>query len=245
MLSNAEEKRSGDSKKGKVNNINHVHKAPLSPGKRTKQQERPMKKLKEASSSKSRGSTETNQAPLPIKFTKVKSIPSSASSRPLQNHILPDHDHNDQSRHDAPKIVLPKNDTPNKFWLSVEPYCTDISMDDIKLLDELLCEHENDAEYQKVPVLGRHYSLRWAQEDLEEHPDANTSKTKLRSTTTPVDGSNILKRPDRGNDVNTGPLTQRLLSCLMEENIMVPTQDSFDGKRFVQRVFILKCAELS
>jgi hypothetical protein len=60
-----------------------------------------------------------------------------------------------------------------------------------------------------------------------------------------VDGSNILKRPDRGNDVNTGPLTQRLLSCLMEENIMVPTQDSFDGKRFVQRVFILKCAELS
>lgn len=231
VLSNAEEKRSGDNKKGKFNSINNFHKAPLSPGKRTKQQERPMKKLKEASSSKSRGGNETNQAPLPIKFTKVKSIPSSASSRPSQN-VLADHDHNDQSRHDAPKIVLPKNDTPNKFWLSVEPYCADISVDDIKLLDELLHEHDNDAEYQKVPTLGRHYSLRWAQEDLEEHPDANTSKAKLRPTTTPTDGSNVLKRPDRGNDVgNTGPLTQRLLSCLMEENIMVPMQDSFDGKR--------------
>jgi hypothetical protein len=71
---------------------------------------------------------------------------------------------------------------------------------------------------------------------LEEHPDANTSKGKLRPTAVPVDGSNVLKRPDRGNDVgNTGPLTQRLLSCLMEENIMVPTQDSFDVKRFVQK----------
>lgn len=237
MLSNAEEKRSGDTKKGKFNNISHIQKAPLSPGKRAKQQERPLKKLKEASSSKSRGGSETNQGPLPIKFTKVKSIPSSASSRPSQNHAFPDYDHNDQSRHDAPKIVLPKNDTPNKFWLSVEPYCTDISMDDIKLLDELIYEHDNDTEYQKVPVLGRHYSLRWAQEDLEEHPDGNTSKAKLRPAIASVDGSNILKRPDRGNDVgNTGPLTQRLLSCLMEENIMVPTQDSFDGKRFVQRI---------
>jgi hypothetical protein len=30
-----------------------------------------------------------------------------------------------------------------------------------------------------------------------------------------------------------------LLSCLMEENIMVPTQDSFDGKRFVLRILIM------
>lgn len=227
VLSNAEEKRSGDNKKGKISTISHINKAPPSPGKRTKQQERPMKKLKEAGSSKSRGSSESSQGPLPIKFTKVKSIPLSASSRPLPSHALSDHDHSDQIRHDAPKIVLPKNDTPNKFWLSVEPYCSDISMEDIKLLDELLHEHENDAEYQKVPMLGRHYSLRWAQEDLEEHPDANTTKTKLRPGTTSMD-ANILKRPDSGN---TGPLTQRLLSCLMEENIMVPSQDSFEGKR--------------
>lgn len=32
-----------------------------------------------------------------------------------------------------PKLVVPKNDTPNKFWLSVEPYCMPISQEDIKV----------------------------------------------------------------------------------------------------------------
>lgn len=32
-----------------------------------------------------------------------------------------------------PKLVMPKNDTPNKFWLSVEPYCMPISHEDIKV----------------------------------------------------------------------------------------------------------------
>lgn len=41
-----------------------------------------------------------------------------------------------QSNHaprENPKVVLPKNDTPNKFWLSVEPYCMPISQEDIKV----------------------------------------------------------------------------------------------------------------
>lgn len=32
-----------------------------------------------------------------------------------------------------PKMVLPKNDTPNKFWMSVEPYCMPITHEDIKV----------------------------------------------------------------------------------------------------------------
>lgn len=32
-----------------------------------------------------------------------------------------------------PKLLLPKNDIPNKFWLSVEPYCMPITQEDIKV----------------------------------------------------------------------------------------------------------------
>lgn len=45
-----------------------------------------------------------------------------------------------QSNHaprENPKVVLPKNDTPNKFWLSVEPYCMPISQEDIKVITGL------------------------------------------------------------------------------------------------------------
>ncbi|PSN44410.1 Transcriptional adapter 3-B [Blattella germanica] len=216
-LNNAEEKQ----QKGKPG-ISHV--SPLSPGKRAKQQERPMKKLKEMSA-KSRGN-ENSLSPLPpIRFTKVKSIPTTSTSRSLPSITLPDH--GEPGHHEAPKVVLPKNDTANKFWQSVEPFCSDLVVDDIKLLDELIQEQENDAEYQKVPPLGQHYTLRWAQEELAGHSDSSSSKVKLRTSSDSADGSST-KRQDSGN---TGPLTQRLLSCLMEENIMVQSQDSFDSKR--------------
>ncbi|MGH0126464.1 UNVERIFIED_CONTAM: hypothetical protein FKN15_028311 [Acipenser sinensis] len=71
---------------------------------------------------------------------------------------------------DAPRI--PKNDAPNRFWASVEPYCADITSEEIRVLEELLKPPEDEAEYYKVPPLGKHYSMRWAQEDLlEEQKD--------------------------------------------------------------------------
>lgn len=33
----------------------------------------------------------------------------------------------------AAKILVPKNDVPNKFWLSVEPYCMPITQEDIRV----------------------------------------------------------------------------------------------------------------
>lgn len=35
--------------------------------------------------------------------------------------------------HANTKIMVPKNDIPNKFWLSVEPYCMPITQEDIKV----------------------------------------------------------------------------------------------------------------
>ena len=45
---------------------------------------------------------------------------------------------------------LPKNNAVNKFWASVEPYCADITNEDLKFLEELLRSHEDDSDYFKV-----------------------------------------------------------------------------------------------
>lgn len=41
-----------------------------------------------------------------------------------------------------PKIELPvpdvKNDIPNKFWASVEPYCSEITTSDIQVISKLV-----------------------------------------------------------------------------------------------------------
>ncbi len=36
------------------------------------------------------------------------------------------------------KPALPKNETPNRFWAFVEPYCAPITAEDIKLLEDLI-----------------------------------------------------------------------------------------------------------
>ena len=57
---------------------------------------------------------------------------------------------------DGPPMVdlskLPKNNAVNKFWASVEPYCADISNEDLKFLEDLLRSHEDDSDYFKVGV---------------------------------------------------------------------------------------------
>ena len=45
---------------------------------------------------------------------------------------------------------LPKNNAVNKFWASVEPYCADITNEDLKFLEDLLRSHEDDSDYFKV-----------------------------------------------------------------------------------------------
>lgn len=31
---------------------------------------------------------------------------------------------------DVPKVILPENDNSDKFWASIEPYCTNVNRDD-------------------------------------------------------------------------------------------------------------------
>ncbi|XP_035721557.1 transcriptional adapter 3-A-like [Vespa mandarinia] len=133
------------------------------------------------------------------------------------------------SKSDAPKLLLPKNDTPNKFWASVDPYCTDIMPDDIKLLEELIVMHSDLSEYKKIPPLGRHYSLLWAHNDLLQEEDAaNPNREKKKGRT---DVSLLVPKGDKKMNGIAGPLTQRLVSALLEENVYVANNNT-DNKLF-------------
>nr|CAD7204263.1 unnamed protein product [Timema douglasi] len=65
------------------------------------------------------------------------------ASSPAQTTPMSDpHELPDQTKMGSRRVLVPKNDTPNKFWLSVEPYCADILPEDIKLLDMMIQEHD-------------------------------------------------------------------------------------------------------
>ncbi|KAL7986261.1 hypothetical protein Chor_011427 [Crotalus horridus] len=131
---------------------------------------------------------------------------------------------------DVPRI--PKNDAPNRFWASVEPYCADLTNEEVRTLDDLLKPPEDEAEHYKIPPLGKHYSQRWAQEDLlEEQKDgaraaATADKKKgILGPLTELDTKDVdalLKKSESQHEQPEdgcpfGPLTQRLLQALVEE----------------------------
>uniref|UniRef100_K7F497 Transcriptional adaptor 3 n=1 Tax=Pelodiscus sinensis TaxID=13735 RepID=K7F497_PELSI len=138
---------------------------------------------------------------------------------------------------DVPRI--PKNDAPNRFWASVEPYCADLTSEEVRTLEELLRTPEDEAEHYKIPPLGKHYSQRWAQEDLLQEqmrrllaaaaPSAEGLHSPLASLPPDVDA--LLKKSESQQELPQdgcpfGPLTQRLLQALVEENIISPVEEA-------------------
>lgn len=161
-----------------------------------------------------------SQSPLHTKLFKQKAVGNSTNQPAPNVHEVA----RNEGTKDAPKILLPKNDTPNKFWASVDPYCTDIMPDDIKLLEELVTSHGDTSEYKKIPPLGRHYSLMWAHNDLLQEEDAaNPGREKKKSRT---DMSHLISKGDKKANGIVGPLTQRLVSALLEENVYVANNNT-------------------
>lgn len=130
----------------------------------------------------------------------------------------------------------PGNDLPNKFWASVEPYCADISTDDLKVLEDIINSVTEDSEYFKIPALGKHYTQVWAQEDLNEEQQEGSKTEKRRGALSSnyenVDFEKKASSVDMAamsNDEETcpfGALTQRLISALVDENILAPMDES-------------------
>jgi transcriptional adapter 3 len=149
------------------------------------------------------------------KVPKFKNFSSSGAAHNYSN----DHLNSDNSvKLEMSQFALPKNNIPYKFWNSVEPYCAPITLDDIKFLESLLAQSSNTT-LPPIPPLGRHYSEVWADEHLSE--DQNASNPNRQKSGMSPDASSIRKKFEKSNDnMITGPLTQRLVSALMEENVM-------------------------
>lgn len=121
------------------------------------------------------------------------------------------------------KSLIPKNDIPNKFWLSVEPYCMPITQEDTKLLDDLIEEYSEPL-VPPIPELGPHYTSRWAAEDLREELDNSNPNAKANKRFTNAanpDVSSMMKKGEKSiGEGITGPLTQRLVAALIDENLI-------------------------
>lgn len=120
-----------------------------------------------------------------------------------------------------PKMAVPKNDMPNKFWLSVEPYCMPLTNEDLRLIDDLLEQYRGPL-VPPIPALGPHYSTAWAQEDMKALQPGGARQKSQNATA-------MLKKAEGMLEENiTGPLTQRLVSALMDESL--PSEQAAVGE---------------
>ncbi|KAL5259566.1 hypothetical protein ACHWQZ_G009871 [Mnemiopsis leidyi] len=127
----------------------------------------------------------------------------------------------------APPII---SDRPHQFWQSLDAWCSDITSDDMDKLQELLKSQEYDEEYFKVPALGTHYSQRWAMEDLlseqREGSEPHGRNNEI-SNITPATIAQLDNKPGNSNKT-LGPLTEKLLSALIEEGVCSKGADDLD-----------------
>ncbi|XP_046407246.1 transcriptional adapter 3 isoform X2 [Ischnura elegans] len=191
-----------------------LDKAPASPAKRGKYEDKPIKKLKEAPV---RG-RELMSSPPSIKITRVKSITVNGPVPP--SAALP-------PEPEPPRIITPRNDNSSKFWQSLEQYCSDITPMDIKFLEECIRCREKGPDLAPIPRLGEHFASRWAKEDLRAEQEASSSSAGERrgvaGGTSALVGSRRAVAAAKGPDAN-GPFTQRLVSALIEENMISPKE---------------------
>lgn len=186
----------------------HLDRAPISPDKRRRGA---------PGSGKPRKFSSAN-SPLNHPTAKLSKLKTSSASPAPSQHT---DDSSDVSMHN-PKNLYHRNDTPNKFWLSIEPYTVPIAQDDIRLLDGLLEEFSGTLAPQ-IPELGQHYTKQWVIEDIKEEQDAASPQMKGKKGSNNQqngDGMRVLRNSNKMGDGITGPFTQRLVSALMEENLI-------------------------
>lgn len=129
---------------------------------------------------------------------------------------------------EVPK-VLPRSDTSDKFWLSIEPYCAEVSKQDVavsiistllhhnlsfQFLDDLIqeCSQEVDV---KIPEVGDHYASEWCDKILSEEQSVENGMKPGKSKTFSVDGKK--NGLSAAVDFITSPSIQCLTACKEEK----------------------------
>eukprot|EP00094_Tigriopus_californicus_P002488 TCALIF_02405-PA protein Name:"Similar to tada3-a Transcriptional adapter 3-A (Xenopus laevis)" AED:0.25 eAED:0.25 QI:43/0/0/0.66/1/0.66/3/0/494 len=161
-----------------------------------------------------------------LTLPKIKNEQSVPTFDPLQNEQI-------RPLNDTTKPALPKNETPNRFWSFVEPYCAPITPEDIKLLEDLIKTHQDMSEYHKIPPLGQHYTQLWAKEDMENErvKSSSLNETNGESLLSNADDLLVPKNEPGSEEAPYGELTQRLVAGLMEESVMTSTDDSMEAAK--------------
>lgn len=202
-----------------------------------------MNALQSSSFKRSRPASEQERGAKKQKFDESHNASPAPTGRPKSKQSASSE--GGQEEENFPASVKAKTDAPNRFWTAVEPYCADITLEDQKYLEDSLKVPDDDSDYYKVPPLGRHYAEKWAQEDLldEQEEGCRMQDKKLRGTLTSTsenmtktiieDKSTVKKADSTGlseeNLCPFGPLTQRLVSALIEENIIAPISEQTSG----------------
>ncbi|RWS30231.1 transcriptional adapter 3-like protein [Leptotrombidium deliense] len=190
-------------------------------GKRSKiTEERPAKKIRESPT-----------------YISPTSSSSSSSSSSKSHSVKPKSKNLKVQEYDSPAVPahvpVVRNDVPDKFWSFVKGYCAPVTQENVQVLEDMLKAYEDESEYFKVPNLGKHYTLKWAQEDRWDKKDdpKNSSNDKKKglspsNNVSPNDSRKSAKN-NKNKDIKVdtdkctfGALTQRLVSCLIEENLM-------------------------
>ena len=137
--------------------------------------------------------------------------------------------------------TIVRSDISDIFWNEITEYRLPITDDDIKYLnDQIELNNKVINNYSKeIPSLGKHYTLKWAEEDIsgEVKESGRLNLNDLNGTFGQIDRrrktfSNFCNEiesfqassSDNTTDVPAqyGPLTQRLISALIEQNLMTP-----------------------
>lgn len=85
-------------------------------------------------------------------------------------------------------------------------------------MDDLIKECGQNVDI-KIPELGEHYALEWAQEILGEEPTSNG--IKLAKTKGIINGELRKNGYNAMLDIFASPLTQRLVSAFVEDKVMM------------------------
>ena len=127
-----------------------------------------------------------------------------------------------------------KVDAPSRFWNLVEPYCAEITSDDLKVLEDIMQLNNDVADLVRVPALGKSFAHRWFKEDKVSEEKEGLVDNKVSSmkagkvSSTKQNGTNGKGKSNKSDSDknNFGPLTQRLIQALMEENVMASPDDA-------------------
>lgn len=99
--------------------------------------------------------------------------------------------------------------SPCRFWASVEPYCADITSEEVRTLEELLKPPEDEAEHYKVETLSR--DRHDGEQEGSEVPQNQRSRIKDPKATTyhlpSPTLSRLLSAPLSHPDIQSLPLS--------------------------------------